>query len=150
MCDDFQGQEAKITIVSTVLSKVRNTINELGSGCGIVGSAKRFNVAMTRAKSLNIVVGHPQVLASDYCLGRLLVECAKEGRCRGEPCPRAIYEKAGLNPDDGMLDGGDAVVAFVDHLAEISMLGLGALDDFYPTDLDAHYAGGARGFKMNF
>ena len=57
--------------------------------------------------------------------------------------------KAGLNPDDGMLDG--AMPS--SHLLIISPrlhVGTGCFGRFHPTDLDAHYAGGARGFKMNF
>jgi len=44
---------------------------------GFLQNPKRFNVAITRAQALLIVVGNPQVLASDPCWGALLVHCQR-------------------------------------------------------------------------
>ena len=48
-----QGREKPIIIVSTVRT---------GDGLGFVGNAKRFNVLITRAQSLLIVLGDYQLL----------------------------------------------------------------------------------------
>uniref|UniRef100_A0A0G4I657 Uncharacterized protein n=1 Tax=Chromera velia CCMP2878 TaxID=1169474 RepID=A0A0G4I657_9ALVE len=44
---------------------------------------KRFNVAVTRAKSLMVVVGHPQVLLADKNWGRVLHACARRRAWKG-------------------------------------------------------------------
>ncbi|KAM8820130.1 RNA helicase Mov10l1 [Eudromia elegans] len=69
--EEFQGQEYLVIILSTVRS------NE-GSFCddkcclGFLSNPKRFNVAVTRAKALLIVVGNPHVLVKDPCFCALL------------------------------------------------------------------------------
>jgi hypothetical protein len=50
----FQGNERKVIILSTVRSK--------GEGMGFLKDYQRFNVAITRAKELLLVIGDPQVL----------------------------------------------------------------------------------------
>ena len=46
-----------------------------------------FNVAITRAQALLIVVGNPHVLAVDPHWRALLQHCVKHGAYRGEPLP---------------------------------------------------------------
>ena len=76
--DDFQGQEARIIFISTVLS--RPSSDPLGVGpnprgmtdhahsaaadpaIGFFRNPNRFNVAITRAQALMVVLGHPLVL----------------------------------------------------------------------------------------
>ncbi|XP_059612254.1 putative helicase MOV-10 [Phlebotomus argentipes] len=53
----FQGREKEVIIISTVRSKSRSV--------GFLGDPKRLNVALTRAKALNIVVGNPKTLRQD-------------------------------------------------------------------------------------
>lgn len=65
--DDMQGQEARIVFISTVLSKPE-TLPPIISGrdsdlhLGFWRNPRRFNVAITRAKALLVVLGHPSVL----------------------------------------------------------------------------------------
>ena len=69
--DDYQGQEAKVIIISTVASTGpsefrRRRNGEEGFGeeeakHTILSDPKRFNVATSRAKALNIIVGHPKL-----------------------------------------------------------------------------------------
>ena len=54
--DDYQGQEEKVVIISTVLSHSHPHAPALFS------SAKRFNVAITRAMALLIVVANRWLL----------------------------------------------------------------------------------------
>lgn len=78
--DDFQGQEARIIFISTVLSRpstnsgalgTRAAAREAGLGpqtaaadpaVGFFRNPNRFNVAITRAQALMVVLGHPLVL----------------------------------------------------------------------------------------
>ena len=107
----MQGQEERIIIISTTLSKPESLPPPLPdvsaieqqqllqpqhgqrSGCGLVGGVsdvgfwrnpKRFNVAITRAKALLVVVGSPRVLAADDNWRQLLRHCI--ARCVGCPC----------------------------------------------------------------
>uniref|UniRef100_F6QM17 DNA2/NAM7 helicase-like C-terminal domain-containing protein n=2 Tax=Ciona intestinalis TaxID=7719 RepID=F6QM17_CIOIN len=81
--EEFQGQERKIIIISTVRSQTE-TANEdfslsehdcLPTLLGFVSNAKRFNVAITRAQALLIVIGNPFYLAKDQYWRSLLRLC---------------------------------------------------------------------------
>jgi helicase MOV-10 len=61
----FQGQERRCIIVSTVRAQPDLIKSDLKYNLGFVANAKRFNVAVTRAKALLIVIGNPEVLAMD-------------------------------------------------------------------------------------
>uniref|UniRef100_A0A3P9KYN0 RNA helicase n=1 Tax=Oryzias latipes TaxID=8090 RepID=A0A3P9KYN0_ORYLA len=74
--EEFQGQEKKIIMISTVRSTSSYVKMDQDFNTGFLSNDKRFNVAITRAKSLLIVVGNPLILRShpvwkkfiDYCL----------------------------------------------------------------------------------
>ena len=61
----FQGQERSCIIISTVRSESEHLSHDLKYNLGFVANEKRFNVAVTRAKALLVVIGNPRVLASD-------------------------------------------------------------------------------------
>jgi helicase MOV-10 len=61
----FQGQERRCIIISTVRSEMTHVESDIRNNLGFVANKKRFNVAMTRAKALLVVVGCPSVLALD-------------------------------------------------------------------------------------
>nr|GAT48863.1 RNA helicase [Mycena chlorophos] len=63
--EEFQGQERKVIIVSTVRSSREFVNYDLRHTLGFVANPRRFNVAVTRAQSLLIVVGDPNVLGLD-------------------------------------------------------------------------------------
>ncbi|XP_063251074.1 RNA helicase Mov10l1 [Prinia subflava] len=69
--EEFQGQEYTVVILSTVRSQ-KVVIDDEKHSLGFLCNPKRFNVAITRAKALLIVVGNPHVLVKDPCFCALL------------------------------------------------------------------------------
>uniref|UniRef100_A0A8B9PIW4 RNA helicase n=1 Tax=Apteryx owenii TaxID=8824 RepID=A0A8B9PIW4_APTOW len=69
--EEFQGQEYLVIILSTVRSN-EGSFGDEKYCLGFLSNPKRFNVAVTRAKALLIVVGNPHVLVKDPCFCALL------------------------------------------------------------------------------
>jgi helicase MOV-10 len=82
-CEKMQGQERRVIIISAVRSSAEFLDADRYYNLGFVASPKRFNVAVTRAKALLIVIGNPNVLARDPCWGGLLNMCVARGGYRG-------------------------------------------------------------------
>lgn len=61
--EEFQGGERKVIIISTVRSGQQDKIDSgFLERLGFLYQPKRFNVVITRAKALMIVIGNPHVL----------------------------------------------------------------------------------------
>uniref|UniRef100_A0AAR2KNG8 RNA helicase n=1 Tax=Pygocentrus nattereri TaxID=42514 RepID=A0AAR2KNG8_PYGNA len=88
--EEFQGQERRVIIVSTVRSTNEYIKIDKDFNIGFLNNEKRFNVAMTRARSLLIVVGNPIILSSDSTWSRFIEYCTVEGGYTG--LNRAIVE----------------------------------------------------------
>ncbi|CAB4062214.1 unnamed protein product [Lepeophtheirus salmonis] len=73
--EEFQGQERLIILLSTVRSSTLDTPASTKHVLGFVGDEKRFNVALTRAKDLLIIVGNPKVLIQDSVWKEFIEYC---------------------------------------------------------------------------
>ena len=77
--EDYQGQEMKVIIISTVLSARVPALETRGS-LGLFGDKKKFNVAISRGMALCIVVGQPYLLHADPCWREFLEYCDQFGK----------------------------------------------------------------------
>jgi len=73
--DAFQGREADVVILSMVRSNDRGEV-------GFSLDPRRFNVAITRAKKLCVVVGDSSTLAQNSLFARFLEHVGKSGEVR--------------------------------------------------------------------
>ncbi|KAH8829468.1 P-loop containing nucleoside triphosphate hydrolase protein [Flagelloscypha sp. PMI_526] len=63
--EEFQGQERRVIIVSTVRSNTDYMKGDIRRTLGFVANPRRFNVCITRAIAMLIVVGNPDILSLD-------------------------------------------------------------------------------------
>ncbi|XP_063709671.1 putative helicase mov-10-B.1 [Culicoides brevitarsis] len=73
--EQFQGQERKVIILSTVRSNTETI--------GFLSNPKRLNVSITRAKALLIIVGNPITLQLDNKWHKLIKYCVEQKACKG-------------------------------------------------------------------
>ncbi|MEW5319860.1 MAG: hypothetical protein WDW38_010981 [Sanguina aurantia] len=90
--EEFQGQERKVIVISTVRSSTELLDFDLKHRLGFVANPKRFNVSVTRAKSLVILIGNPHVLACDPHWRELLQTIMGNSGCRGSSLPASLSE----------------------------------------------------------
>ncbi|XP_029361567.1 putative helicase mov-10-B.2 [Echeneis naucrates] len=93
--EEFQGQERKVVLVSTVRSNPNYAEMDKKFSLGFVKNEKRFNVALTRAKALLIVVGNPMILKSDATWDRFIKFCSEKGGYTGFVPPQEDSEFLG-------------------------------------------------------
>ena len=99
----FQGQERKVIIISTVRSNADHIGFDIKHNLGFLDNPKRFNVAVTRACSLLIIVGNPAVLTQDPHWGALLRQCQQLG------CYRGVQVADAVSPDTDDNNVDDAI-----------------------------------------
>lgn len=73
--EEFQGDEKKVIIVSMVRSSSRHLSHDMKYNLGFVFNSKRFNVILSRAMSLLIVIGDPDVLSEDSDWQKFVIYC---------------------------------------------------------------------------
>ncbi|KAK0229484.1 RNA helicase [Armillaria nabsnona] len=83
--EEFQGQERTVIIMSTVRSSMEFIEFDLRHTLGFVANPRRFNVAVTRAKALLVIIGDPTVLSLDPLWRSFLNYIHKHGGWRGLP-----------------------------------------------------------------
>lgn len=77
--EGFQGKEKRIILVSTVRAKCELLAHDAKFRLGFLVDAKRFNVALTRAKAKLIVIGNPSCLQKDAKWHRYITRCRELG-----------------------------------------------------------------------
>ncbi|NXG23946.1 SDE3 helicase, partial [Grallaria varia] len=92
--EQFQGQERRVILISTVRSCSTYLQFDETFRLGFLKNPKRLNVALTRAKALLIVVGNPMVLSKDEHWHRFLRYCKEQGGYTGYP-----YEEESTDTD---------------------------------------------------
>lgn len=85
--EEFQGQERKVIIVSTVRSSANQIEFDLRHTLGFVANDRRFNVTVTRAQALLIIVGDASVLGLDPLWRSFLTYIHQHGGWKGVPIP---------------------------------------------------------------
>lgn len=78
--EEFQGQERKVIILSTVRSDEGLLERDIKHALGFVSSKQRLNVAISRARCLLVIVGNPHLLVRDISWRSLLRTCV-ENKC---------------------------------------------------------------------
>ncbi|CAG5133124.1 unnamed protein product, partial [Candidula unifasciata] len=86
--EEFQGQERQVIIISTVRSNEKLISFDVRHSLGFLSNPKRFNVALTRAQALLIIVGNPVVLRQDQNWNLLINYCVDNGGYTGCQLPR--------------------------------------------------------------
>ena len=125
--DDYQGQEETVIIISTVITSSPRDQAQRGAlglaqhdAASFLANPRRFNVAVTRAKALNIAVGHPVALSCYSHWAQLMAYALAKGTYTGAGAP---------DEDEGESEDASLAIA-VRRLAELSLLGSGrGLDD---------------------
>ena len=103
--EDYQGQEVKVIIITTVLSS--RVLSLENKGClGLWGDRKRFNVAISRGMALCIVVGQPYLLYTDKYWREYITYCYKNHAYQGYQCDLLKKVKR------SKLIGGSTVVSY--------------------------------------
>ncbi|XP_019853676.1 PREDICTED: putative helicase MOV-10 [Amphimedon queenslandica] len=85
--EEFQGQEKKVIILSTVRSSPDLLSFDTQHNLGFLSNPKRFNVSISRAQALLIVVGNPNLLCKDQHWSQLVEYAVCNGGYTGCPVP---------------------------------------------------------------
>ncbi|KAJ6351264.1 hypothetical protein OIU78_007227 [Salix suchowensis] len=96
--EQFQGQEKKVIIVSTVRSTIKHNDFDRVHCLGFLSNPRRFNVAITRAISLLIVTGNPHIISKDEYWNKLLWHCVDHDSYQGCALPEKSLEPADNYP----------------------------------------------------
>lgn len=107
--EEFQGQERKIILVSTVRTvgrEIRQTDKK--HNLGFVKSPKRMNVAISRARALLVIFGSPRILVQDENWKFLIEQCVKNDSCMNfDPAILNVKVPEGGRDDDEDDDDND-------------------------------------------
>ncbi|KIO21487.1 hypothetical protein M407DRAFT_218212 [Tulasnella calospora MUT 4182] len=140
--EEFQGDERNAIIVSTVRSSLDFVEFDLRHTLGFVANPRRFNVAMTRAKSVLIIIGDPDVLGLDPLWRRFLNQIHTNGGWKGQRIPwdpaAEVVEGAGDDhlPYDAQVRA-QSELDLRNLVARTSAMGLEALDEVEELEADA-------------
>ncbi|GAA5838640.1 hypothetical protein JCM9279_003815 [Rhodotorula babjevae] len=115
-CEQFQGQERSLIIISTTRSNRNYLDQDALFSLGFLSSPKRFNVAITRAASGLIVVGNADTLSVDPLWRRFLLHVHDHSSWLGEPWDADAARKADFDPSKAALEELNNLMAKLDEL----------------------------------
>ncbi|KAF9118438.1 hypothetical protein BGW39_001171 [Mortierella sp. 14UC] len=125
--EDYQGQEYRIMLVSTTRSRAKYLDQDVRQGLGLVHFRKRFNIALTRAQAMMVIVGNPELLVLDEHWADYLHFCLRNGAYTGCPLPDAILNTHATGQKGqaliGRLEMNSFVSQYVDNLDRRRWLG---------------------------
>ena len=122
--DDYQGQEELIIIISTVIGSANSRAVAGTMAHGLMASPQRFNVAITRAKALLVIVGDPNALWEDESWRKLLQYAVDNCSYRGCAHP--------LMPAGAGDSAVDAMKSVLSRAAQKTLLGGGNANLMFP------------------
>lgn len=106
--EQFQGQEKEVIIVSTVRSTIKHNEFDRIHCLGFLSNHRRFNVAITRAISLLVIIGNPHIICKDDHWSQMLWHCVDHSSYLGCSLPERIEhydegvgENSGFGYDEG-------------------------------------------------
>ncbi|KAL5098655.1 hypothetical protein RYX36_002982 [Vicia faba] len=102
--EQFQGQEKDVIIVSTVRSTIKHNEFDRVHCLGFLSNHRRFNVAITRAISLLVIIGNPHIICKDNHWSQMLWHCVDNSSYLGCALPERIehfHEDIGENSGFG-------------------------------------------------
>lgn len=106
--EQFQGQEKEVIIVSTVRSTIKHNEFDRIHCLGFLSNHRRFNVAITRAISLLVIIGNPHIICKDDHWSQMLWHCVDNSSYLGCSLPERIEhydegvgENSGFGFDEG-------------------------------------------------
>ena len=129
--EDFQGQETSVVLVSTVLTEnQRRWLQGPTSRLGFMIDPKRFNVAITRAISLCVIVGNADYLEKSGTYWTALIDHVRRNG--------GIFGDSQNNVEHNDYDfyGMDN---FIQKLEELKLLGSGYETDRYDLAMRGYY-----------
>ncbi|XP_078339295.1 RNA helicase Mov10l1-like isoform X6 [Crassostrea virginica] len=95
--EEFQGQQRKVIIISTVRANENMIGFDKKHTLGFLSNPKRFNVAISRAQALLVIVGNPYVLAQDKYWQVLIQYCIENGGYCGCDIPELLPHNSSTN-----------------------------------------------------
>ncbi|XP_058826639.1 probable RNA helicase armi [Topomyia yanbarensis] len=95
--EEFQGQERLVILISTVRTSKSQLQSDLQHALGFVASPRRLNVAISRAKSLLVIFGSPQLLSADKQWQKLLHKAVNNDTYCGCDLPDHIVPTGSMN-----------------------------------------------------
>ncbi|KAF6757649.1 RNA helicase [Ephemerocybe angulata] len=119
--EEFQGQERKVIIMSTVRSSKDFVDYDLRHTLGFVANPRRFNVAVTRAQALLVIVGNPHVLGLDPLWRSFLNYIHRNGGWAGPDIPWDPEEPVNTSGDSATQPPRSRYDRSVRRQAEIDM-----------------------------
>lgn len=79
MVEDYQSMEFSVIVLSLTRSNKELVKADVMSGVGLFHQPKRVNVALTRAESMLVVVGNPNIMKEDTAWAQWLEFCKQGG-----------------------------------------------------------------------